>query len=127
MSKRPQPTDSELEILEILWRQGPSTVRQVHEERQGGVGYTTILKLMQIMADKGLLERDTSSRSHIYRPVEAPDRTRSRLVGDLIDRAFSGSAGQLVLNALSNQRASAEELREIRALLASLESEETSK
>ena len=123
----PRPTASELEILEVLWRIGPATVRQVHEERRahgGTVGYTTVLKLMQIMAEKGLLQRDTSTRSHVYRPTSPAETTQGALVGDLIDKAFQGSAAQLVLRALSDKPASAEELAEIRALLDALDPEE---
>lgn len=122
MTRRPHPTDGELEILEVLWRVGPATVRRVHDE-VGGVGYTTILKLMQIMADKGLLERDTSSRSHIYRPAHSAETTQSGLVEDLIARAFAGSASQLVLRALSTRRTSPAELAEIRELLRRIEKE----
>jgi predicted transcriptional regulator len=114
----PQPTETELEILATLWARGPSTVRDVHEalaERK--TGYTTVLKLMQIMVDKGLLVRDESSRTHVYSPAEGAQRTRRRLLADFIDRVFAGSAAELVQSALSANRASDEELQKIRALL----------
>jgi predicted transcriptional regulator len=126
---RPRPTESELEILGVLWEQGPSTVRQVHDRLAAAgrrTGYTTVLKLMQIMASKGLVERDASRRSHVYSTAAPADSTQRALVRDLIDRAFSGSASQLVLRALSVERASAEEIREIRRLLDDLERAEGS-
>ncbi len=116
----PRPTDGELAILRVLWRQGPSTVRQVHGvlcDRGKPTGYTTVLKLMQIMTEKGSLTRDQSSRSHVYRPVDSAETTQRQLVGDLLDRAFEGSAGQLVLQALSAKKVSSDELADIRALL----------
>ncbi len=117
------PTPAEIEILEALWAAGPCTVRQVHEAIAGrrNTGYTTVLKLMQIMAKKGLLQRDESQRSHIYAPVEAREAVQGSLVGELIDRAFAGSTSQLVLRAMSTRRASSEELTEIRELLDALE------
>jgi len=119
MNKKPLPTDAELAILGVLWRRGPSTVRDVHEELQPshGTGYTTVLKLMQIMAQKGLVARDESQRSHVYRAQSGEEQTQRRLLGDLMDRAFAGSSSQLVMRALSVKRASPEELAEIRALL----------
>jgi predicted transcriptional regulator len=112
----PRPTDAELAILRILWERGPSTVRQVHEvlglERQGA--YTTALKLLQIMTEKGLVERDERDRTHIYRARLGEEQTQRQLVRDLVDRAFGGSAMKLVLQALASKRASAEELRDIR-------------
>lgn len=120
----PLPTDAELGILQVLWRRGPSTVREVLGElgRERPVGYTTVLKLLQIMHEKGLVERDESERSHRYRAAVAEQVTQRRLVGDLIDRGFEGSAGRLVLRALSARRATPEELSEIRRLLDELES-----
>ncbi|HEX4796407.1 MAG TPA: BlaI/MecI/CopY family transcriptional regulator [Humisphaera sp.] len=115
----PRPTDGELEILNVLWRLGPSTVRAVHEElsaRRGGV-YTTTLKLLQIMTAKGLVVRDDSNRTHIFRARETADHTQRRLVSDLLDRAFGGSPGKLVLQALSSKRATPDELKQIRKLL----------
>jgi len=125
-TETPRPTEGELEILGVLWERGPSTVRQVHDALSGhgrGTGYTTVLKLMQIMAAKGLVERDASRRSHVYRTASPAGETQRLLVRDLIDRAFAGSASQLVLRALSTRPASAEEIREIRALLDDLEPE----
>src|SRR5262245_38689901 len=119
MAKPPLPTDAELSILSVLWRQGPSTVRDVHEalSPSQGTGYTTVLKLMQLMAQKGLVLRDESQRSHVYRAAAPEAQTQRRLLGDLMEKAFAGSASQLVLRALSVKRSSPEELRQIRALL----------
>ena len=112
----PRPTDAELAILRILWDRGPSTVRQVHDvlglERQAA--YTTALKLLQIMTEKGLVERDERDRTHIYRARLSEETTQRQLVRDLADRAFGGSASKLVMQALATRRASAEELRDIR-------------
>ena len=112
----PRPTDAELAILRILWDRGPSTVRQVHDvlalERQAA--YTTALKLLQIMTEKGLVERDERDRTHIYRARLSEETTQRQLVRDLVDRAFAGSASKLVMQALATKRASAEELRDIR-------------
>ena len=115
----PRPTDAELAILRVLWEEGPATVRQVHEAMAGDrdTGYTTTLKLMQIMAEKGLVTRDESSRTHVYAARVSRDRTQRQLVNDLIDRAFGGSAAALVLQALSAQPTSEEELGEIRRLI----------
>ena len=112
----PRPTDAELAILRILWDRGPSTVRQVHDilglERQAA--YTTALKLLQIMTEKGLVERDERDRTHIYRARLSQETTQRQLGRDLADRAFGGSASKLVMQALATKRASAEELRDIR-------------
>ena len=115
----PRPTDAELEILRVLWELGPSTVRQVHEapSRTRETGYTTTLKLMQIMAEKGLVTRDESSRTHVYDARLSQAHTQRQLVNDLVDRAFGGSAAGLVLQALSSHRASESELSEIRKLI----------
>jgi predicted transcriptional regulator len=123
MTKPPaRPTDAELEILSVLWRRGPSTVREVHEELETRrVGYTTVLKLLQIMAEKGLVARDESERAHVYRARLPQDQAEKRLVGDLLERAFGGSASRLVLRALSSKKASPEEIERIRALLDELE------
>src|SRR6187200_3457859 len=122
----PRPTDAELSILRILWERGPSTVRQVHEllaqERPGAV-YTTALKLLQIMAEKGLVERDERDRTHIYRARLGEEQTQRQLVRDLVDRAFGGSAAKLVLQALASRRASADELRDIRKAIEHAKSE----
>src|SRR5687768_5053747 len=98
-----RPTDSELAILRVLWSRGPSTVRQVHEtlyppRAAGAAAYTTTLKLMQIMAEKGLVRRDEGARSHVYHAAAAREKTLRQLAGDLVERAFGGSAGQLVLH-----------------------------
>ena len=116
---RPRPTDSELAILRILWERGPSTVRQVHEALADtrDTGYTTTLKLMQIMADKGLVKRDESARTHIYAAVPSEQQTQRQLVKDLVDRAFGGSAAALVLHALNADGGSPAELQEIRRLI----------
>jgi predicted transcriptional regulator len=112
----PRPTDAELAILRILWERGPSTVRQVHDilARERQAAYTTALKLLQIMTEKGLVERDERDRTHIYRARLSEETTQRQLVRDLLDRAFGGSSGKLVMQALATKRASAEELRDIR-------------
>lgn len=120
MSKsKPAPTNSELEILNVLWKRGPSTVRDVHEElgAKRDVGYTTILKLMQLMAEKGLVRRNESARSHVYAAAVQEKRVKRHLVSDLMDRVFDGSAASMVMQALSSQKATPEELEQIRALL----------
>jgi BlaI family transcriptional regulator, penicillinase repressor len=119
----PRPTEAELAILGILWRQGPCTVREVQEElaRRQPTGYTTALKLLQIMAGKGLVDRDESRRTHVYRASRPEEQTQRQLVGDLLERAFGGSAQKLVMQALASRRASAEELAAIRALIDQLE------
>ena len=115
---RPRPTDSELAILRVLWERGPSTVRQVHEAMAGtrDTGYTTTLKLMQIMADKGLVTRNEESRTHIYKAMAGEEQTQHELVKDLVDRAFGGSAATLVMRAIS-ANTSDDELKEIRQLI----------
>jgi len=115
----PRPTDTELAILRVLWARGPSTVRHVHEALAAGrdTGYTTTLKLMQIMAEKGLVTRNESERTHVYSTKLTQDQTQRQLVSDLMDRAFGGSAAALVMQALSAHPASAEELQEIRMLI----------
>jgi len=118
-----RPTDAELSILRVLWRQGEGTVRQVFEalSQEREVGYTTVLKLMQIMTEKGLVERDESERTHVYLARLTREQTQQQLVGDLLDKAFGGSASQLVSQALSAKPASAKELKLIRRLLDELE------
>jgi len=122
-SKSPRPTDSELSILRVLWQRGPSTVREIQEvlNAERPTGYTTVLKLLQIMTEKKLVVRDKSRTAHVYRPRVPAENTRQQLVVDLLDRAFEGSADQLVMHALSARDVSREELAEIRALLDSLE------
>ena len=113
----PRPTEAELQILQVLWRRGPSTVREVRDELGERTGYTTALKLMQIMTDKGLLARDERGRTHVYRPAQAEAHTQKRLAADLMRRAFGGSARKLIQAALSSTRATPQELEEIRQLL----------
>lgn len=122
----PRPTDSELSVLMQLWTRGPQTVRQVYEEqgRKRNVGYTTVLKIMQIMAEKGLVRRNTAGRSHVYTAEVNRERTQGELVGELLDKAFGGSAAQLVMRALSSRRPKEGELTEIRRWVSRLEAEE---
>lgn len=119
----PKPTEAELSILRVLWNRGPSTVREVQAvlNEQKETGYTTVLKLMQIMLEKRLVERDESRRTHVYRPRVPEEKTQRQLVGDLIERAFSGSAQKLVMQALSAKKVSPEELDQIRAMLDDIE------
>lgn len=121
--RQARPTDAELAILRVLWQQGPSTVRQVQEilSRSRPTGYTTVLKLLQIMAQKGLVDRDETRRTHVYQARHPEEQMQRRLVGDLLDRAFGGSARKLVMQALSTKKVSADELIEIRKLLDELE------
>lgn len=116
---QPRPTDAELAILRVLWERGPSTVRQVHEAFAGtrDTGYTTTLKLMQIMADKGLVVRNETARTHVYSAVAGETQTQKQLIKDLVDRAFGGSAAALVLRALADDQTSDDERREIRKLI----------
>ncbi|WP_242926155.1 BlaI/MecI/CopY family transcriptional regulator [Pontibacter vulgaris] len=123
-TEHPQkPTESELEILQVLWQNGPSTVRFVHEElsKTKEAGYTTTLKIMQIMAEKGMVEPDKSSRSHVYRPLLTEEATQRKLLDRFLDTTFRGSAMKLVMQALGNHQTSPEELDEIRNLLDKLE------
>lgn len=121
--KIPQPTDAELEILQVLWENGPSTVRFVNDllNKKKNVGYTTTLKIMQIMNDKGILTRLKKERTHVYTPVLKEVETQSLLVEKLMRIAFSGSASKLVMQTLGGQKTSAEELRKIKTLIANLE------
>lgn len=125
MSKQelPKPTEAELAILRVLWERGPCTVRQVTEtlQEERGTGYTTALKLMQIMTDKGLVQRNDSQRTHVYEAVAPAEQTQRQLVSDLLERAFGGSAQKLVLQALAGRKASKEDLAEIRKLLDDME------
>lgn len=119
MSKTPRPTDAELAILRVLWQLGPSTVRQVHEvmSRERPAAYTTALKLLQIMTEKGLVRRDETDRTHVYHARLSEEQTQRQLIRDLLDRAFGGSSSKLVLQALATRRASSDELAEIRRML----------
>ncbi len=115
---RRKPTDAELAILRVLWARGPSTVRQVAEQLGRDTGYTTVLKLLQIMTEKRLVTRDESSRTHVYAAASTQDQTERQMVTDLLDRVFDGSAAKLVLQALHASKATPEELDEIRKLIA---------
>lgn len=122
-----RPTESELEILEILWQTGSATVRQVNEqlEQKGkNVGYTTTLKMMQIMTEKGLLSRDMDSRTHVYTALIQAGTARNAVIDRMVEAAFGGSATKMVLQALGNHKATPEELQEIRALIDKLEKEQ---
>jgi predicted transcriptional regulator len=121
-----KPTESELEILRVLWEKGPSTVREVHEVlgQSKDAGYTTTLKLMQIMHEKGLLERDTSSKTHIYSSAVSQENTQRQLLDKMIDTVFNGSASQLVLQALGNHKSSKEELEKIKQYLNEIEKQQ---
>ena len=123
MNKTNRPTTAELEILSVLWDLGPATVREVHDiiDKRKPTAYTTVLKLMQIMDEKGLVERDRRAKAHIYRPQHAQDETQKTLVADLLDRAFRGSALRLVQHVLETKPASEQELIEIRKLIKAAE------
>ena len=118
-SSTPIPSNGEHEILRILWKEGPQTVRYVHDalRKERDIGYTTVLKTMQLMAEKKLVTRDESERSHVYAAAVEESSVKRRLVSELLDRAFDGSAAQLVMQALSDKPASAEDLRKIRQML----------
>lgn len=124
MARKPSeyPTDAELAILQVLWQDGALTVREV-QARLGDVGYTTVLKTLQIMTEKGLVTRDETERAHRYAAAHTEEDTQRGILGDLVERAYRGSAGRLVMQALSSKRASREELEEIRRLLDELEGE----
>ena len=119
------PTESELAILQVLWDRGPQTVRAVNDSLNGvtdrPIGYTTTLKIMQLMADKGLVDRDVSNRSHVYAAAVAQERTEKNLLRRFVDRTFGGSRTQLVLRALGEGTPSQEELEEIKKLIEDLE------
>ena len=121
--RTPGPTGRELAILSVLWEKGPSTVREVHEALHQDVetGYTTTLKLMQIMVEKGLLVREDDGRRHIYRPASSEEKTQKQLVQDLLDRVFAGSAEKLVMRALSARKVDPAELKRIREMLDEME------
>jgi BlaI family penicillinase repressor len=118
-----KPTDSELEILNILWEKGPSTVREIHEvlERTKDAGYTTTLKLMQIMNEKGLVKRDPTNRSHVYEANVSQEKTQGQLLQRMIENVFNGSASQLVMQALGSHKADATELDKIKKYLEEME------
>jgi len=121
MARTSRPTEAELEILRALWAHGPSTVRQINERLSSAtrdIGYTTTLKLMQIMAEKGLVTRDEADRTHVYTARASQGQTQQQLVSDLVDRAFGGSAAALVMQALSARSATPAELDEIQRLIA---------
>lgn len=124
-TKYVKPTESELEILQILWTKGLATVREVHEElaKTKEAGYTTTLKLMQIMHEKGLVKRDDSMRTHVYQAAVNKERTQKHLLSKMIDSLFGGSPTQLVIQALGEHKASPEELEEIQALLNTLKNQ----
>lgn len=121
-SKQMKPTESELEILRVLWERGEATVRDVHEElsKTKDAGYTTTLKLMQIMHEKGMVKRDESNKTHKYSPLISREKTQKQFVGKMIDTLFQGSSSQLVMQALGNHKASKEELDEIQKLIDNL-------
>jgi BlaI family penicillinase repressor len=125
----PKPTPTELSILGILWERGPSTVREVHEilSRSKPIGYTGVLKFLQIMTVKGSVRRNSDQRAHVYEACQAEEKTKRQLVGDLMQRVFSGSASDLVMHALAGSRASPEEIEEIRRILDSHEKPEAKK
>jgi predicted transcriptional regulator len=116
----PKPTEAELELLQVLWIKGSATVREVHEEIARGrtLGYTSVLKVLQIMTEKGLVQRTESGKAHLYRATVSQQETQSQMLRDLSDRLFSGSAAQLAVHALSMQPASTGELEEVRKILA---------
>ena len=120
-----KPTDSEMKILSVIWEHGPKTVREVYDliSQKETIGYTTVLKFMQIMTEKGLLERDASIRPQIFSAAQPQQQTQKMMLRDLVDRAFAGSPGNLALQALSTKKSTPQELREIRALLDKLERE----
>ncbi len=118
-----KPTTAELEILSALWQRGEATVREIHDDLNAArpMAYTTVLKLLQIMDEKGLVERDKNAKAHVYRAQQPQDETQKNLVSDLLDKAFRGSALKLVQHVLETKPASAEELAEIRKLIAEAE------
>jgi len=119
VNRAPKPTAMELEILRILWERGPSTVREVHEVlvKSKATGYTTVLKLLQIMANKGMVIRNEEQRAHVYQAKQPEENTKQQLVGDLLQRVFGGSASQLMMHALAGKQTSEQEIEEIRRML----------
>ncbi|HET9322226.1 MAG TPA: BlaI/MecI/CopY family transcriptional regulator [Bryobacteraceae bacterium] len=126
MSSPPRPTDAELEILAVLWSRGPSTVRDVHAaiNKRKPAQYSTVLKFLQIMAEKGLVRRDEEQRAHVYQTARPREWTQRQLAGDLLQRGFNGSAKSLMMGALSARKASKQELAEMRRLLDEYEKRE---
>jgi len=126
MSKQTKPTDGELEILNILWEKGTATVREIHDElaKTKDAGYTTSLKLMQIMFEKGLLSRDASSKTHIYKAAVSKEQTQGQIVKRVIDTVFNGSAMQMVMQALGNHKTSSDELEQIMEYLKDIEAKD---
>jgi len=114
-----KPTASELEILRVLWTRGPSTVREIHESlsETKELGYTTVLKLLQIMTTKGTVRRNETQRAHVYEACQPAEQTKRQFAGDMLQRVFEGSASQLMMHALAGRKASAEEIKELRHLL----------
>lgn len=129
MDKHIKPTESELEILSILWQKGPGTVRDVHDEltKKKEAGYTTTLKLMQIMLEKKLLKRDTTARSHVFTAAVTQKDTQTQLLRKMINTAFNGSAANMVMQALGSYKASAEELEQIKQYLEEIEKQNKKK
>lgn len=121
--KRPRPTDSELAILQVLWRLGPSTVKRVQDALRKETGYTTALKFLQIMTEKGLVMRDEAARAHVYRAKYSESETQQQLVTGLLRKAFGGSTSKLVMQALASRKTSPQELAEIRRLIESISQE----
>lgn len=121
--KKIKPTASELEILQILWKKGPCTVKDINDElnQKREIGYTTSLKIMQLMFEKGILSRESQGRSHIYKALLKEDQTREALIDNLMDAAFGGSAMQLVMQTLGNKKTSKEELKKIKDFIDKLE------
>jgi BlaI family penicillinase repressor len=119
----PRPTDAELAILAVLWDRGPSTVREVHDtlSSERNTGYTTVLKTLQIMTDKGLVTREDTARAHVYQATPSQEQAQRSLLGDLMNRAFGGSAQKLIMQALATHKTSPEELAEIRRMLDEME------
>lgn len=124
-AKKVKPTEAEIEILSVLWEIGPATVREVHSQliKVREVGYTTVLKLMQIMTEKGFVVRDESQRSHVYRPKQKAETVKKSLLSDLITRVFSGSTSSLVMQAISSKKATPSQLAKMKELLDELEGE----
>lgn len=114
-----KPTAAELQILQVLWERGPSTVREVHDalQEEKALGYTTVLKLMQIMTTKGLVRRDENQRAHVYEAQQPAEKTKRQFAADMLERVFEGSARELMLHALASQRSTRQEIEELRNLL----------